>query len=143
MSGKSQGILRGENVPECGEPCWRSLSYSSIGARRVWSVLQLVSHIYTIKPASCQNNPAKSLLWMRLHHFQYLCCIHINVQKSGMIEILIRLLEFGKALVSMWILCGYIHNYKYKCKKTPTNTESQVKLVIIVDVYSVCILYIT
>ena len=42
------------------------------GAVTVWSVLQLVSHIYSIKPTCCQNNPAKSLLWTHLHQFQYL-----------------------------------------------------------------------
>ena len=38
-------------------------------AGNVWYVLQLISHIYSIKPIFCQNNPAKSLLWMHLHHF--------------------------------------------------------------------------
>ena len=33
----------------------------------------VVSHIYSIKPNCCQNNPAKSLLWLHLHQFQYLC----------------------------------------------------------------------
>ena len=38
----------------------------------MWSVLQLISYIYRIKPTSCQNNQVKSLLWMHLHQFQYL-----------------------------------------------------------------------
>ena len=38
-------------------------------------MLQLVSHIYSIKPTCYQNNPAKSLLKMHLHQFQYLSLI--------------------------------------------------------------------
>ena len=54
---------------------WKPSSFPLVpfyGARTVLSVLQLVSHIYSIKPNSCWNNPAKSFLWMHLHQFQYL-----------------------------------------------------------------------
>ena len=42
------------------------------GTGTVWSVLQSESHIYSNKTTCCQNNPAKSLVWMPLHQFQYL-----------------------------------------------------------------------
>ena len=45
----------------------------------VWFVLHLDSHICSIKPTYCQNNPAKSiffsLCWMHLHQFQYLSVV--------------------------------------------------------------------
>ena len=82
-----QGNLRNSQGIKCArvwEPCWRSLSYSSIGARTVWPALQLVSHIYSIKPACCQNNPAKYLLWMRLHQFQYLSIIKVGRSRNNL-----------------------------------------------------------
>ena len=48
------------------------------GSGTMWSLLQLVFHIYNIKPTCSQNNPAKSLLWVRLHQFQYLAVAQPN-----------------------------------------------------------------
>ena len=39
----------------------------------VWSMLQLVFHLYSIKPTCIENNLVKSFIWMYLHQFQYLC----------------------------------------------------------------------
>ena len=57
------------------------------GAGTVWSLLQLVSHIYGVKPTFCQNNPAQYLLWMHLHQFQCVLIPIGSTQRTKMLDV--------------------------------------------------------
>ena len=76
------------------------------GARTVWSVLQLLSHIYSMQSTCCQNNPAKSLLWMRLRHFQYLCTYVMHIALCAYCHIYASvnwvIIGSGNGLSSVW-----------------------------------------